>query len=174
MVDGGEVTELVHFTFLEEVFRNGVQLSPWASEARFKWSDKGLGPLTALGRCVLLQSGRNLNNAWKLQSQSLEKLIMLSRVTAWPSDPGDVKLHLSVLPSSPCGKRKWLHPSPLPWGGTAPAPAELVILIYELYFVFIYFVLTVTELVMPYGLNVSTLFTGSSLNALIECHSSVC
>ena len=53
-------------------------------------------------------------------------------------------------------------------------PAELVILIYELYFVFIYFVVTVTELVMPYGLNVSALFTGSSLNALIKCLSSMC
>lgn len=49
MVDGGEVTELVHFTLLEEIFRNGVQRSPRASEARFRWSDKGLGPLTALG-----------------------------------------------------------------------------------------------------------------------------
>ena len=38
IVDGGEVTELVHFTFLEEVYRNGVQFSHWASEARFKWS----------------------------------------------------------------------------------------------------------------------------------------
>ena len=43
---------------------------------------KGPGPLTVLSRRVLLQLGWNLNNAWKLLSQSLEKVSMLSRVTS--------------------------------------------------------------------------------------------
>lgn len=57
-----------------------------------------------------------------------------------PQIPGTWN-HLRVLPSGPCGRLKWVHPHPLPWSGTAPAPEGLVVLIYELIYEFMNLVL---------------------------------